>query len=78
MCVGVSVYVCAGKWGEAGQSPTLLGNRESGAELEKTSRGSRSLPLSIAAPTPNTVLSAGDGGIGPESGVTSFSGPSQS
>lgn len=54
--------VCAGEVGGAARSPALLGNGESGAERETTSRGSRSLPFSIVeTPTPDTVLSAGDG-----------------
>lgn len=62
VCVGMSV-VCGGRWGAAARSPVLLGIGEYRAELEKTSRGSRSLPFSIIeAPTTDTVLSAGSAG----------------
>lgn len=64
VCVGMSVcVVCWGRWGAVARSPALLGIGEYGAELEKTSRGSRSLPFSIiGASTTDTVLSAG--GVG--------------
>lgn len=61
VCVGMSV-VCWGRWGTAARSPALLGIREYGAELEKTSRGSRSLPFSITeAPTTDTTKCWGCG-----------------